>query len=67
MKKTLLLLPVALFALAGCQGEEPAPPEQPEVEVKTMEEIGKLTPEQEAAQIRQQDQRPQEDKEESGL
>lgn len=65
--KALLLVPVALFALAGCQGEEPAPPEQPAVETKTMEEIGKLTPEQEAAQIRQQDQRSQEDKQEGGI
>lgn len=69
--KKIILIGLGLLSigiLAGCGSKEAdAPPTQPEVEVKTMEEIGKLTPEQEAAQLRQQDQRPAEDKQEGGL
>lgn len=53
--------------VSGCAQQEAGPPKQPEVEVKTMEEIGKKTPEQEAAEIRQNDQRAPEDKAEGGI
>lgn len=59
---------MVVMVVTGCQGggESPAP-QEPGVEVKTMEEVGKLTPEEEAAQIRQQDTRPQEDQSEGGI
>lgn len=53
--------------LTACNNDSGPPPEQPEVEVRTMEEIGKLPPEQEAQQLRQRDQRPQEDRGEGGI
>lgn len=68
MKKALLILSsIVAIALVGCAQDNSAPPKQPDVEVKTMEEIGKKPPEQEAAEIRQNDQRPQEDKSEGGI
>lgn len=63
----LALMATALVALVACSQEDAAPPKQPDVEVKTMEEVGKLPPEQEAAQLRQNDQRPPEDKSEGGI
>lgn len=51
----------------GCAKSEPAAPQEPGVEVKTMEEVGKLTPEEEAAKIKSQDSRPEEDKSEGGI
>lgn len=55
--------------ITGCgdpnAGEIPA--NAPQVPVQSMEDIGKLTPEQEMEQLRKQDTRPQEDRQESGL
>ena len=53
--------------LTACAPKETPAENLPKVEFKTMEEIGKLTPEQEAAALRRQDQRPDEDRTESGM
>ncbi|MCG9895967.1 MAG: hypothetical protein MH204_10885 [Fimbriimonadaceae bacterium] len=57
------------FGLVGCGGgdEGPDPASAPRVESQSMESIGKLTPEQEAAQLRERDTRPQEDRQEGGI
>lgn len=69
MKKILITLGIAclVFSVVGCQKEEEAAPTEPGVEVKTMEDVGKLTPEEEAKQLRQQDSRPTEDQQEGGI
>lgn len=63
----LLGFVLACGALFGCQSSEKPAENLPNVEFKTMEEIGKMTPEQEAAALRQQDPRPAEDRAEGGL
>lgn len=67
--KSIFTIAVALcaFSFMGCAKSEPAAPQEPGVEVKTMEEVGKLTPEEEAAKIKSQDSRPEEDKSEGGI
>lgn len=67
--KSIFTIAVALcaFSFVGCSQPESEAPKEPGVEVKTMEEVGKLTPEQEAAQIKSQDSRPEEDKSEGGI
>ncbi|MFQ3586740.1 MAG: hypothetical protein SNJ74_01285 [Fimbriimonadaceae bacterium] len=64
---TLLGLVAVCGALAGCRSNETPAENLPKVEFKTMDEIGKLTPEQEAAALRRQDPRPAEDRSEGGL
>lgn len=60
-------LVLASGALVGCKSGETPAENLPKVEFKTMEEIGKMTPEQEAAALRQQDPRPDGDRTEGGL
>lgn len=54
-------------AITGCKSKETPAENLPKVEFKTMEEIGKMTPEQEAAALRRQDPRTAEDRAEGGL
>lgn len=67
--KWLALAAIATLAVAGCgdpnAGEDPA--KAPQVPYQTMEEAGVKTPEQELQQLKQNDQRPAEDKGEGGM
>ena len=60
---------IVAVGLVGCgdpnAGEDPA--KAPQVPYQTMEEAGVKTPEQELKELRQNDQRPAEDKGEGGM